>query len=144
MTLVERFERIRTITEEAAGTSAGALGAVASLASNLPTAILTRVARMQAQTVDFATSNVKGTPLPVYVAGSEILHNFPIGPLGGVAFNLTLLSHVGSLDMGLNLDPASIARPELLRDCLESAFGELAGAKPAKKSKGSGRRAAGR
>ena len=144
MALVERFERIRTITDQAAGTSAGALGAVASLASNLPTAILTRVARMQSQTVDFATSNVKGTPLPVYVAGSEIVHNFPIGPLGGVAFNLTLLSHVGSLDMGLNLDPASIARPELLRDCLESAFGELASATPAKKSRGSGRRAAGR
>jgi hypothetical protein len=144
MPLVERFERIRRITEEAAGTSAGALGAVASLASNLPTAILTRVARMQSQTVDFATSNVKGTPLPVYVAGSEILHNFPIGPLGGVAFNLTLLSHVGSLDMGLNIDPASISEPDLLRECLQAAFGELAEATPVKKSRGSGRRAADR
>ena len=144
MKIVDRFGEIRRITEEAAGTSAGALNAVATLASNLPTAILTRVARLQSQTVDFATSNVKGTPLPVFVAGSEILHNFPIGPLGGVAFNLTLLSHVGSLDMGLNIDPASIDDPDLLRDCLQSAFADLASATPAKKSKGSGRRAADR
>jgi predicted acylesterase/phospholipase RssA len=144
MKIVQRFDEIRRITEEAAGTSAGALNAVASLASNLPTAILTRVARLQSQTVDFATSNVKGTPLPVFVAGSEILHNFPIGPLGGVAFNLTLLSHVGSLDMGLNIDPASIDDPDLLRDCLQSAFAELVAATPAKKSRGSGRRAADR
>ncbi|MFM1752798.1 MAG: hypothetical protein RL119_1760, partial [Actinomycetota bacterium] len=91
----------------------------------LPTAVITRLARLQSQTVDFATSNVKGTPLPVFVAGAEILSNYPVGPLGGVAFNLTLLSHVGSLDMGLNMDAGAIEEPELLFESLSGAFQDL-------------------
>ena len=31
--------------------------------------------------------------------------NYPVGPLAGVAFNLTLLCYCGSLDMGLHVDP---------------------------------------
>ena len=94
---------------------------------------ITRVARLQSQTVDFATSNVKGTPIPVFVAGSEIVNNFPLGPLGGVAFNLTLLSHVGSLDMGLNMDAGAVTHPEVMRDCLNDAFADLVNASRTKK-----------
>jgi hypothetical protein len=50
-----------------------------------------------------------------------MLENYPIGPLGGVAFNLTLLSYNGSLDMGLHLDPAAVAEPDLLRRCIDDA-----------------------
>lgn len=126
MSAADRFAEIAVRTEVAASDpSTASLSTIASLASNLPTAVLTRVARMQSQTVDFATSNVKGTPLPVFVAGAEILHNFPFGPLAGVAFNLTLLSHVGSLDMGLNIDAAAVTRPELLHELLADSFAEL-------------------
>jgi len=126
----DRFHDIARRTDEASASAGGSLATIATLASSLPTALLTRVARLQAQTVDFATSNVKGTPIPVFVAGSEILHNFPIGPLGGVAFNLTLLSHVGSLDMGLNVDSAAVAHPERLRELLEESFDTLVNATP--------------
>jgi hypothetical protein len=61
----------------------------------------------------------------VYVAGAEILANYPVGPLAGVAFNLTLLSHVGSLDMGLNMDSGAIDQPEELVTCLSRSFAEL-------------------
>ncbi|MEY3341219.1 MAG: hypothetical protein RLZZ269_1130, partial [Actinomycetota bacterium] len=105
---------------------------------------VTRIARLQSQTVDFATSNVKGTPIPVYVAGSEIVANYPLGPLGGVAFNLTLLSHVGSLDMGLHMDAGAIAETELMRECLRASFDEFVKVSGAPKSRGSGRRAADR
>ena len=60
-----------------------------------------------------------------YIAGARILGNFPVGPLAGVAFNLTLLSYCGSLDMGLHLDPAAVAEPALLRTLLLDAFDEL-------------------
>ena len=131
MSAADRFAEIAARTTAAASDPAvGSLSTIASLATNLPTAVLTRVARMQSQTVDFATSNVKGTPIPVFVAGSEILHNFPFGPLAGVAFNLTLLSHVGSLDMGLNIDAAAVSQPELLRDVLATSFAELTAAQP--------------
>jgi hypothetical protein len=52
-----------------------------------------------------------------------MLENYPIGPLAGVAFNLTLLSYAGSLDMGLHLDPAAVTEPDLLRRCIEDAVG---------------------
>jgi hypothetical protein len=54
-----------------------------------------------------------------------IVENYPVGPLGGVAFNLTLLSYNHSLDMGVNLDSAAVTEPELLRRCLERAFAAL-------------------
>ena len=128
MTAHDRFAAVHDIQREAAsGGAVKAVSAVSAMAAAVPTAILTRMARMQAQTVDFATSNVKGTPLPVYVAGSEILANHPVGPIGGVAFNLTLLSHVGSLDMGINIDAGAVTRPELLRECLDESFARLVG-----------------
>ncbi len=86
---------------------------------------MTRLARQQAQTVDFATSNVRAAPFPLYLAGAEVLENYPVGPLVGVAFNLTLLSYNGSLDMGLNVDAAAVAQPVLLRTHIEHAFSEL-------------------
>ncbi|MGA1076078.1 MAG: WS/DGAT domain-containing protein, partial [Ilumatobacteraceae bacterium] len=44
---------------------------------------------------------------------------YPIGPLVGVAFNLTLMSYHGSLDMALHIDTAAVTEPALLTECLE-------------------------
>ena len=55
-----------------------------------------------------------------------MLENYPIGPLLGVAFNLTLLSYAHSLDMAVNIDRAAVAEPELLRACLAKSFKSLA------------------
>jgi WS/DGAT/MGAT family acyltransferase len=127
MPIAERFEAIRDRSASARATSTtGGMEALAAFASALPTSVVTRLARTQSQTVDFATSNVRGTPVPVYVAGAEVTANYPVGPMAGVAFNLTLLSHVGSLDMGLNMDASAIAEPALLRTCLEGAFKDFA------------------
>ena len=82
----------------------GSLETLAAVAATLPTSLVTRLARQQAQTVDFATSNVRGAPVPLYIAGAQLLENYPVGPLAGVAFNLTLLSYNHSLDMGVNID----------------------------------------
>ena len=95
---------------------------LAAVAAALPTSLVTRLARQQAQTVDFATSNVKAAPMPVYIAGAQLLENYPLGPLAGVAFNLTLLSYDGSLDMGVNIDVAAVTEPELLRNLMEESF----------------------
>ena len=87
--------------------------------------MITRLARQQAQTVDFATSNVRGAPVPMYLCGAQMLENYPVGPLAGVAFNLTLLSYNHSLDMGVNIDTAAVSEPTLLHDCLVRAFKDL-------------------
>ena len=123
MPIGDRFQAVQAAVGEArsAGTAA-ALETIASLAATLPTTLITRITRQQAQTVDFATSNVRGAPIPLYIAGARLLENYPVGPLLGVAFNLTLLSYDHSLDMGVNVDTAAVTEPELLRDCLVRAF----------------------
>jgi hypothetical protein len=63
--------------------------------------------------------------LPVFVAGARLLENYPVGPLAGVAYNLTLLSYDNSLDMGVHIDTAAVTDPELLRRCLEGSFEAL-------------------
>ena len=75
--------------------------------------------------VDFATSYVRGAQFPLYIAGARILANFPVGPTGGTAWNLTLMSYDGHLDMGLNCDAGAVADPELLRDAIVTEFAAL-------------------
>ena len=126
MPVAERFALINQAASSARGsTNSASLETLAAVAATLPTSLVTRLARTQAQTVDFATSNVRGAPIPMYVAGAQLLENYPVGPLGGVAFNLTLLSYLGSLDMGVNIDTAAVADPALLRTCLAGAFDDL-------------------
>ena len=126
MPIADRFRAIQAAADAAKETTTGSsLETLATVAATLPTSLVTRLARQQAQTVDFATSNVRGAPIPLYIAGAEVLANHPVGPLGGVAFNLTLLSYNHSLDMGVNIDRAAVTEPELLRTCLEGAFDDL-------------------
>jgi hypothetical protein len=126
MPIGERFVAIQSaaVAAKEASTTAS-LETLAAVAAALPTSLITRLARQQAQTVDFATSNVRAAPIPLYMAGAELLENYPVGPLGGVAFNLTLLSYNHSLDMGVNIDTAAVTEPERLRDCLQRAFDDL-------------------
>ncbi len=123
MPIADRFLAIQeaTLVGREASAAAG-LDTLAAVASTMPTSLITRLARQQGQTIDFATSNVKGSPVPCYIAGSQLLEIYPIGPLGGVAFNLTLMSYLGSLDMALNIDTAAVTEPGLLSDCLQRAF----------------------
>lgn len=127
MPIGDRFAAIHDAVATARESTASApLETLSSLASTLPTSVVTRIARQQAATVDFATSNVRGAPIPLYLAGARLLHNYPVGPLGGVAYNLTLLSYDHHLDMGVNTDAAAVTEPALLTRCLERAFKDLA------------------
>ena len=95
-----------------------------------------RIARQQTETIDFSTSNVRGSAVPLYLAGARVDENYPIGPTAGTAFNLTCLSYGGSLDMGLNIDVAAVEDPGLLRNMMEEAFDELvSAAQPPAKAK---------
>lgn len=126
MGIDERFRLVRIRAVDAlASTKSADVETLAAFASNLPTGILTRLARQQAQTVDFATSNVKGSPLELYLAGAHVLCTHAIGPLAGVAFNATLLSYVDRLDMGLNINRGAIDEPELLTRSINDAVAGL-------------------
>ena len=103
----------------------GLVGPLAGVVNLLPASVLIRVARQQVETVDFTTSNVRAAPFELYIAGGMIEATYALGPLGGTAFNLTMMSYRGSLDMGLHVDAGAIDEPAQLRACLEEAFAEL-------------------
>jgi diacylglycerol O-acyltransferase / wax synthase len=115
-------ERLHGLRDEPAITAAGSL---AGLLSALPSSMLVALTRSQARTIDFATSNLRGSPVDLHLAGARIEANYPMGPRAGSALNVTLLSYLDSLDMGINIDPASVSDPATLLDCLEESFGAL-------------------
>jgi WS/DGAT/MGAT family acyltransferase len=126
MTITERFERVADVASAAVKSGAAAsMDALAVVTSALPTSLLTRVARQQAQSVDFATSNVRTSPVPYFIAGAKALETYAVGPLGGVAFNVTMLSYVKHLDLGVNIDTAAVDDPALLAKLLDDAFRRL-------------------
>jgi diacylglycerol O-acyltransferase len=102
-----------------------AADAIAAIAAPLPAPVLVAATRTQTQAIDFATSNLRGSSVPVYLAGTKVEANFPFGPRTGCALNITVLSYQGSLDIGINSDPAAITDPELLLACLRIAFDDL-------------------
>ena len=122
----ERFAAIRDrLVPVKAEKALGAVSAVAGLANLLPTSLAVRMARQQVETVDFAISNVRGAPFPLFISGARIEANYPIGPTGGTAWNLTLMSYNGSLDMGLNADLGAVVDPAGLRAAVEAEFAAL-------------------
>jgi diacylglycerol O-acyltransferase len=121
--------------------SLGVIGGLAGFANLLPTSVSVRLARQQVETVDFAISNVRGAPFPLFIAGARIEANYPIGPTGGTAWNLTLMSYDGMLDMGLNADLGAVPDPATLRAAIEAEFAALLSARPlsARPRRGAGR-----
>jgi hypothetical protein len=102
-----------------------AMDTLAGVVNLLPTPMLVRLARQQVSTVDFATSNVRAAPFDLFTAGARIEANYPVGPTAGTAFNLTLMSYAGSLDLAANIDTAAVEEPEALREDLSTAFAAL-------------------
>ena len=61
-------------------------------------------------------SNVQGPPIPLWCAGAKLTSLFPFGPLlPGTGLNVTVLSNMGNLDIGL------MACPDLVDDVWEIA-----------------------
>jgi WS/DGAT/MGAT family acyltransferase len=98
-------ERLHAAKRESA---LGAAEGLAGLVSGLPTSLLVAMTRSQTRTIDFAASNLRGSPVPLYLAGARIIANYPFGPRTGSALNVTMLTYCDEAHMGLNIDPAAI------------------------------------
>lgn len=129
MTALETFEAVRdeiAHKRETAGGGAGdVMNLVAGLATMLPSSILTKAGRARAARQDWATSNLRGAPIPIFTAGAHITHMYPVGPLAGTAFNLTAMSYSGNLHFGAFIDPRAVDDPTSLRSHLVAAYEEL-------------------
>jgi hypothetical protein len=91
----------------------------------LPTAFLVALTRNQARTIDFAASNLRGSPMPLYLAGARIQASYPFGPRAGAALNVTTLGYCDSLDIGVNVDPAAVVDVDGLMLDIADAFADL-------------------
>jgi WS/DGAT/MGAT family acyltransferase len=126
---VERFGAVHEVLNRAKGEKIlGVVDGAAGFVNMLPTSVLVRFARQQTETIDFTTSNVRAASFDLYIGGGLILGTYPLGPLAGTAFNLTMMSYRGQLNMGLYVDTGAVTEPELLRTCLVESFAELVAA----------------
>jgi diacylglycerol O-acyltransferase / wax synthase len=123
---VERMAAIRGLVAIQRGEPALALTQpLAGFLNRLPTSITTGIFGSMLRGVDFVTSNVPGAPIPLYAAGAEIVQQFPFGPLSGSAANITLLSWLDQVCIGVNVDPAAVTDPVAFHACLEEGFDEV-------------------
>lgn len=121
-----RFADVRQrLTRTKGDKSVGLYQAVAGVVTTLPAPLLIRVAKAQTDTVDFTTSNVRAASFDLFIAGALLIGNYPLGPLGGTAFNLTTMSYRCRLDMGLHVDTGAVQDPALLLRCITESFDEL-------------------
>jgi WS/DGAT/MGAT family acyltransferase len=122
-------ERMRRLTQLVASErTEPALGMVAPIAgvlNRLPVSLTTRLFGGMLKGIDFVSSNVPGAPIPIYVAGARLAANFAFGPLSGAAMNVTLLSYIDELHMGVNTDRAAVPDPDVLLECLQDGIDEV-------------------
>jgi diacylglycerol O-acyltransferase len=71
-------------------------------------------------------SNVPGPDFPLYMAGSELLAMFPLGPvMDGMGLNITIMSYRGVLYWGLASDARAVPRLWDIAAAVPSALAEL-------------------
>ncbi|MEM7093968.1 MAG: wax ester/triacylglycerol synthase domain-containing protein [Actinomycetota bacterium] len=71
---------------------------------------------------DFLTSNVPGSPVPVWIGSAKLLAQYPFGPTSAAAVNVTLLSYQDLAAVGVSIDRAATVDPEGLVECLREGF----------------------
>jgi hypothetical protein len=127
MTLAERIAdvHVRLADKRAAMSGGGGMVALSGVANLLPTSVVTSAARAAAGKIDVATSNLRGAPFTLYVAGARVRRIVTMGPVAGTACNATALSYDGRFDVGLFIDPVAIAEPGDFRDAVQGALEEI-------------------
>ncbi len=117
-------ERLESAKRE---TAVGAAEGLAGLVSGLPTSLLVAMARTQTRTIDFGASNLRGSPVPLFLAGSHILGSYPMGPRTGCALTVTMMTYCDDVQVGLNIDPAAIVDVAAFMRDVRDAYDELGG-----------------
>ncbi len=98
--------------------------AAAAVAGHTPAAVSAALAAAMLAT-DVVASNVPGAPVPLWLAGVEVQRLVAFGPRSGSGLNLTLLSHDGRVEVGINMDPQATPDTDTLMACLRSGFDEI-------------------
>jgi WS/DGAT/MGAT family acyltransferase len=123
---LERMRQLRQLVTRQRGEPALALTEpLAGLLFRLPATVSTGLFGAMLKGVDFVTSNVPGVPIPIYLAGARMEAQFPFGPMTGAATNVTLLSYLDEVQIGVNSDPAAVPDGDVFLGCLEDGFADV-------------------
>lgn len=98
---------------------------LARILTRLPTSMSTGLFGAMLKGVDLVASNVPGAPIELFTAGARINAMFALGPMAGAAVNLTLLSYLENIHIGINVDPAAVTEPELFVQCYREGWEEI-------------------
>ena len=121
-----RMQALRElVAEQRAEPALDLVDALAAVARRLPTSAQIALLGGMMRSVDVIASNVPGASIPLYLAGAGMKAQYAFGPRGGAAVNLTLLSYLDQLYIGVNADPAAVREPEAFMACLGDSFAEL-------------------
>ena len=82
-------------------------------------------------------SNVRGSPLPMYIAGARMETMYPMSILTAcMGINITCISYADGVDFGIIVDPAQVPDHHTLADMLQDALSEYSAlSKPAPKKR---------
>ncbi len=99
----------------------------------IPPAVFSRAARMTFSLAaarkpiwNLVVSNVPGPQVPLYLAGAELVANYPVSVItDGMGLNITVMSYCGHLDFGIVADREQMRDVWKLIDWLEESLTEL-------------------
>jgi diacylglycerol O-acyltransferase len=127
--IADPLERMRVINalvaRQRAEPAMAVLDPMALIVHRLPTTVSTALFQSMLRGVDFVTSNVPGAPIPLFLAGSAVVAQYPFGPLSSAAANLTLLSYEDNIHVGINSDTAAVPDSDVFLSCLVDSFDEI-------------------
>lgn len=115
------------VAEQRAEPALAMVEPLARVLTQLPTSVSTGLFGAMLKGVDLVTSNVPGASMPLFTAGARIDSMVALGPLAGAAVNVTLLSYLDDIHIGINVDPAAVTEPELFVRCCREGWDELLG-----------------
>lgn len=99
---------------------------LAATFGRLPARLLIPALHAQADTVDFAATTLPGHRTASHVCGAAIEQSYPFGPRLGCPVNISAFGNEDRLDLGVALDATTILEPDVLIDCLRTAFAGFA------------------
>jgi WS/DGAT/MGAT family acyltransferase len=113
------------VAEQRAEPALAMVDPLARVLNRLPTSVATGLFGAMLKGVDLVASNVPGAPIELFTAGSRVQQMFALGPMAGSAVNLTLLSYLDEVHIGINLDPAAVTEPERFVDCYRAGWDDV-------------------
>jgi diacylglycerol O-acyltransferase / wax synthase len=121
-----RIRQVRELVGAARSEPAlGSMGLVFPALVRLPAALSTQLVGSMTRANDLQASFVPGGRGDRYLAGSLVRRVYPYAPRPGCPAMITLATHRDTACVGVNFDPASFTRPELLVRSLLDGFAEV-------------------